>query len=224
MPTIDVDYQALEELIDRRTCRALFGNPQNLQVEALDDTLSLVKAEVKGYNQTDMALNVEMKDTARADLWSAEGLARGLRCYLGLEKGPRNYAIGKSAIVVNVNPLLFNIRPYICCSVIKDIHLTDNVIKGIMHLQDKLDQTNGRSRQKTSIGIYNLDLIKPPIEYTSVLPNEVKFVPLGFNEKMDLNEILKRHPKGVEYGHIAKKNQLYPMLFDGEGKVLSFPQ
>jgi phenylalanyl-tRNA synthetase beta chain len=223
MPTIDVDYQALEDLIDRRTCRALFGNPQNLQLEALDDILSLVKAEVKGYNQTDMALNVEMKDTARADLWSAEGLARGLRCYLGLEKGPRNYTFGKSAIEVNVNPLLFNIRPYICCSVIKDIHLSDAVIKGIMHLQDKLDQTNGRSRQKTSIGIYNLDLIKPPIEYTAVLPSEVKFVPLGFNEKMDLNEILELHPKGVEYGHIVKKNRLYPMLFDGEGKVLSFP-
>ena len=92
-----------------------------------------------------------------------------------------------------------------------------------MHLQDKLDQTNGRSRQKTSIGIYNLDLIKPPIEYTAVFPSEVKFVPLGFNEKMDLNEILERHPKGIEYGHIIKKNQLYPMLFDSEGKVLSFP-
>lgn len=223
MPTIDVDYQALEELIDRSTCRALFGNPQNLQLEALDDTLSLVKAEVKGYNQTDMALNVEMKDTARADLWSAEGLARGLRCYLGLEKGPRNYASGKAALEVNVNQQLYSIRPYICCSVIKDIHLTDNVIKGIMHLQDKLDQTNGRSRQKTSIGIYNLDLIKPPIEYTAVFPSEVKFVPLGFDEKMDLNEILERHPKGVEYGHITKKNQLYPMLFDSEGKVLSFP-
>ena len=223
MPTIDVDYQALEDLIDRRTCRALFGNPQNLQLEALDDILSLVKAEVKGYNQTDMALNVEMKDTARADLWSAEGLARGLRCYLGLEKGPRNYTVGKSAIEVNVNPLLFNIRPHICCSVIKDIHLSDSVIKGIMHLQDKLDQTNGRSRQKTSIGIYNLDLIKPPIEYTAVIPSEVKFVPLGFNEKMDLNEILELHPKGVEYGHIVKKNRLYPMLFDSEGKVLSFP-
>ena len=223
MPTIDVDYQALEDLIDRRTCRALFGNPQNLQLEALDDILSLVKAEVKGYNQTDMALNVEMKDTARADLWSAEGLARGLRGYLGLEKGPRNYTVGKSAIEVNVNPLLFNIRPHICCSVIKDIHLSDAVIKGIMHLQDKLDQTNGRSRQKTSIGIYNLDLIKPPIEYTAVLPSEVKFVPLGFNEKMDLNEILELHPKGIEYGHIVNKNRLYPMLFDSEGKVLSFP-
>ena len=40
---------------------------------------------------------------------------------------------------------------------------------------------------------------------------------------MGLDEILERHPKGVEYGHIVKKNPLYPMLFDSEGKVLSFP-
>ena len=92
-----------------------------------------------------------------------------------------------------------------------------------MHLQDKLDQTYGRNRQKTSIGIYNFDLIKPPIEYTAVKPEEISFVPLGFTEKMSLDEILEKHPKGIEYGQIVKKNPLYPMLFDSEGKVLSFP-
>jgi phenylalanyl-tRNA synthetase beta chain len=46
---------------------------------------------------------------------------------------------------------------------------------------------------------------------------------LGFSEEMGLDEILLRHPKGVEYGSIVKKNPLYPMLFDSEGKVLSFP-
>src|SRR5208283_2778882 len=49
------------------------------------------------------------------------------------------------------------------------------------------------------------------------------FVPLGFTEKMNLNEILDQHPKGIEHGHIVKKNPLYPMLFDSEGKILSFP-
>ena len=34
---------------------------------------------------------------------------------------------------------------------------------------------------------------------------------------------MERHPKGLDYGHIVKKNPLYPMLFDSEGKVLSFP-
>jgi phenylalanyl-tRNA synthetase beta chain len=92
-----------------------------------------------------------------------------------------------------------------------------------MHVQDKLDQTFGRDRQKTSIGIYNFHLITSPIKYTAVKPADVSFVPLGFDEKLTLNEILELHPKGVEYGHIVKKNPLYPLLLDSEGKILSFP-
>jgi phenylalanyl-tRNA synthetase beta chain len=214
MPTIDVDYFELERLL---------GVQLNGDMEKLDELLAYVKGEVKAFDQKEGSVSVEMKDTARADLWSVEGLSRALQGYLNHAKGLKQYTLGQSAIEVNVNPKLFNIRPYICCSIVKDIHLTDNIIKGIMHLQDKLDQTYGRNRQKTSIGIYNLDLIKPPIEYTAVTPNKVKFVPLGFSEKMTLDQILEHHPKGLEYGHIVKKNPLYPMLFDSEGKVLSFP-
>ena len=214
MPTIDVDYPELERLLNVKL---------NGDMAKLDDILAYVKAEVKGFNEKECTVTIEMKDTNRPDLWSVEGLSRGLQGYLNHTKGIRQYSVGKSEIEVNVNPKLYNIRPYICCSIIKDIHLSDTTIKGIMHLQDKLDQTNGRSRQKTSIGIYNLDLIKPPIEYTAVKPLDVSFVPLGFTEKMGLNEILERHPKGIEYGQIVNKNPLYPMLFDSEGKVLSFP-
>ena len=223
MPTVDIEYRELEKLVDVKTCRAMFGNPENIDIEKLDEVLSLVKGEVKVYSKNEATLSVEMKDTNRADLWSTEGLARSLRCYLGLEKGLKQYTIGKPVVEVNVNGKLFNIRPFIACSVLKDIHLTDTMIRGLMHLQDKLDQTYGRNRQKTSIGIYNYHLIKPPIEYTAVKPADVSFVPLGFTEKINLNEILDRHPKGIEYGHIVKKNPLYPMLFDSEGKILSFP-
>ena len=214
MPTIDVDYVELERLL---------GVALNSDMVKLDEILAFVKGEVKTFDQKEGSVSIEMKDTARADLWSVEGLSRALRGYLNRSKGLQQYAVGKSAVEVNVDAKLFNIRPYICCSIIKSIHLSDKVIKGIMHLQDKLDQTHGRSRQKTSIGIYNLDLIKPPIEYTAVKPDEVEFVPLGFSEKMSLDEILEQHPKGVEYSHIVKKNLLYPMLLDSEGKVLSFP-
>jgi phenylalanyl-tRNA synthetase beta chain len=214
MPTIDVDYPELERLLNVKL---------NGDMAKLDDILAYVKAEVKGFNEKECTVSIEMKDTNRPDLWSVEGLSRALQGYLNHRKGITQYSVGKSAIEVNVNPQLYNIRPYICCSIIKEIHLSDTTIKGIMHLQDKLDQTNGRSRQKTSIGIYNLDLIKQPIEYTSVKPADVSFVPLGFTEKMGLDEILERHQKGIEYGQIVKKNPLYPMLLDSEGKVLSFP-
>ena len=52
----------------------------------------------------------------------------------------KEYVAGQSIIEINVSPKLSTIRPYICCSSIKEIHLSDAIIKGIMHLQDKLDQ------------------------------------------------------------------------------------
>jgi phenylalanyl-tRNA synthetase beta chain len=214
MPTIDINYTDLQQLLKVEL---------NGDMDKLDDILSYVKAEVKGYDQKENAVTVEFKDTNRPDLWSIEGLSRALRGYLGQEKGIKSYSIGKSNVEVKVNAKIYGIRPYICCAVVKGIHLSDEIIKGIMHLQEKLDQTNGRNRQKTSIGIYNLDLIKAPILYTAVKPSEVSFVPLGLLEKMKLDEVLEKHPKGQEYGHIVKKHALYPMLYDSEGKVLSFP-
>ena len=92
-----------------------------------------------------------------------------------------------------------------------------------LHLQDKLDQTYGRSRQKTSIGVYDFDLVAPPLSYTVAKPSAFSFVPLGFSEKMTLAQILELHPKGQEYGHIVKKHNVYPILLDAEQKVLSFP-
>lgn len=214
MPTIDVNYRELEHLL---------GIDLSGDMEKLDEIISYVKAEVKGFVEKENTITIEFKDTNRPDLWSVEGLSRALRGYLGQEKGIKKYSLGQSDVEVNVDAKIFDIRPYICCSVVRDIHLSDEVIKGIMHLQEKLDQTSGRNRQKTSIGIYNLDLIKPPIRYTAVKPSEVSFVPLGFNEKMNLDKVLERHPKGQEYGHIVKRHPLYPMLFDSEDHVLSFP-
>ncbi len=214
MPTIDVNYVELQHLLNINLSDDL---------DKLDEILVNIKGEVKAFDQKANSLSIEMKDTNRPDLWSIEGLIRGLRGYINQEKGIKSYNLNESTVQVNVDADLYSIRPFIGCSIIKDIHLSDDVIKGIMHLQDKLDQTHGRSRQKSSIGIYNLDLIKPPIEYTAVKASEVKFVPLGFNEKMELNEILEQHPKGIEYGHIVKKNSLYPLLSDSEGNILSFP-
>ena len=214
MPTIDVEYQELERLLGLE----LQGN-----MARLDEILAYIKGEVKLYSEREGVVSIEMKDTNRPDLWSVEGLSRALRGYLNQQKGFKQYAAGKPAIEVNVNAKLYNIRPFICCSVVKDIQLTDPIIRGLMHLQDKMDKTYGRSRQKTSIGIYNIDLITPPLEYTVAKPKEVSFVPLGFTEKMNLAEILKRHPKGIEYGDIVKKHLVYPMLFDSKGNVLSFP-
>ncbi|MEM4733462.1 MAG: phenylalanine--tRNA ligase subunit beta, partial [Candidatus Bathyarchaeia archaeon] len=214
MPTIDVDCTELERLL---------GWSWHGDIEKLDELLAFVKAEVKLYSKQENVVSIELKDTNRPDLWSVEGLARVLRGFLNLEKGPRSYEVNPPVLDVHVDTRLSDIRPFICCAVIKDVKLTDTIIRGLMHLQDKLDQTYGRSRQKTSIGLYDYDLISPPLKYAVTEPDAIRFVPLGFKETLSLAEILEQHPKGLEYGHIVKKHSMYPILLDSKQKVLSFP-
>jgi phenylalanyl-tRNA synthetase beta chain len=192
-------------------------------VENINDVLAFVKGEVKLFDEKEGVMSVEIKDTNRPDVWSVEGLARALRGFLGLEEGLKQYMVCKPLIDVYVDSRLENIRRYIGCSVVKNVRLTDTVIRGLMHLQDKLDQSYGRSRQRTSIGLYDFNLITPPLHYTVAKPADVSFVPLAFDQKMSLKEILTKHPKGLEYGHIVSKHPVYPILLDDDHKVLSFP-
>ena len=214
MPTIDVDYVEFERMLGLELKRDL---------EKVNDVLALAKGEVKVFDEKSGLMSVEIKDTNRADLWSIEGLVRALRGFLGFEKGLRRYVVGSPLAEVYVDERLGNIRPYIGCSVVKDVRLTDPIIRGMMQLQDKLDHTYGRNRCRTSIGLYDFDLTRQPLSYTVAKPGEVSFVPLGFDRNLNLGEILREHPKGVEYGSIVSGHPVYPILFDGEKKVLSFP-
>ncbi len=214
MPTIEVDYRDLEEML---------GTELHGDLDRLNDLLGFAKGEVKFFDEEEGLMNVEIKDSNRPDMWNVEGLARTLRSFLGLEKGLKAYTVDKPLVEVNVDPRLKGIRSYIGCSTVKNVELTDTVIRGLMHLQDKLDQSYGRNRQRTSIGLYDFSLITQPLQYTVADPTEISFVPLGSEDRMNLKQILERHPKGLEYGHIVKKHPVYPILLDSEGKVLSFP-
>src|SRR3990170_3919544 len=174
MPTIDVDCAEFERLLSW-TWQG--------DMDKLNWLLAFVKSEVKLYNEPEGSLSIEIKDTNRPDLWGVEGLARALRGFLNIAKGPKTYAIRKPIVDVKVDSRLKKIRPFIGCAIIKNVKLTDTIIRGLMHLQDKLDQTYGRNRQKTSIGLYDFSLITPPLDYTVATPEEISFAPLGFTER-----------------------------------------
>jgi phenylalanyl-tRNA synthetase beta chain len=192
-------------------------------MDEINEILAYVKGEVKLFDEKEGVMSVEIKDTNRPDTWNIEGLTRALRGFLGIEQGLKEYVVGKPIVEVYVDRRLENIRPYIGCSVVKNVKLTDTIITGLMHLQDKLDQSYGRNRQRTSIGLYDFDLIKSPLHYTVARPTEISFVPLAFDEKLTLKEILTKHPKGLEYGHIVSRHAVYPILLDDNHNVLSFP-
>ena len=213
MPTVELNREDLESLLGMRL-------PED--VEELNEILAYVKGEVKGLDYEE--IRVELKDSNRADIWSAEGLARALRGFLGLEEGLKEYRVaGSSGVEVYVNPRLKDIRPYIGCAVVKDVKLTDAAIRQIMRFQDKMDQTYGRNRRRTSIGLYEFDLVKPPLHFTVAKPKEISFVPLEFDEELTLEEILEKHPKGRDYGHIVRQFPVWPIFMDSENHVLSFP-
>jgi phenylalanyl-tRNA synthetase beta chain len=200
---------------------SLLGIELPRDFEGLNEIFSLVKGEVTRLEGDE--LSIEIKDSNRPDLWSAEGISRALKALMDLGK-PRKYFIaGSSGVTVLVDSRLEGIRPYIGCAVLRSITLNDAAIKGLMHLQDKLDGSYGRGRKKTSIGLYDFDLINPPIYYEVSGPDETAFIPLGFDENLTLSEILERHPKGIQYGHIVKPYEAWPILKDSKGSVLSFP-
>lgn len=221
MVTITVNRKDLSELVGRKL-------PQDL--DKLTEILSYLKCEASHPGPSvqegigDEEVNIEQKETNRPDLWSTEGIARGLRGVLGVQVGLQKYQVqAKSGVQVQVDKRLKEIRPYIACVVAKGLRLNDTIIRGLVQLQEKLDSTYGRKRKRSSIGLYDFDLIKPPISYEVAGPDEIRFVPLDSSTPMTLREILVKHPKGVEYGHIVKEHKVWPILLDSRRDVLSFP-
>jgi len=213
MPTVEVEREDLQSLL---------GIVLPTNIEELNDILSYLKGDVKHLDSREV--HIELKDSNRADIWGVEGVARALRGILNQEKGLKNYYIAdRSGVEIYVDSRLKDIRPYIGCAVVKGVKLTDSAIRQAMRFQDKMDQTYGRNRRKTSIGLYDFDLITPPLYYKVAKPREVSFVPLEFEEELTLEEILERHPKGIEYGHIVRSYPVWPILVDSQDNVLSFP-
>lgn len=157
----------------------------------------------------------------RPDLYSIFGLSRAIRQFKFHEK--RDYRVKKTNISLIVDKSVLDVRPYIGAAVIKNIELDDAGIKDIMDLQEKLHLTVGRNRKKIAIGIHDLDRVRPPFKYAAYHPDAISFIPLGYDVKMNLNEILKNHPKGIEYGDLLKNFDKYPVITDADGNVLSFP-
>jgi phenylalanyl-tRNA synthetase beta chain len=71
--------------------------------------------------------------------------------------------------------------------------------------------------------VHNYEPVFPPFTYKAVDPTTVQFIPLQKTEHMTLQEILKRHEKGIDYAHILEGYELYPLIIDKNNNVLSFP-
>ncbi|MFW9830635.1 MAG: phenylalanine--tRNA ligase subunit beta [Candidatus Thorarchaeota archaeon] len=206
--------------VDVRLSDLLELTGRNLSLQELEDVLFLLKCEIDHIEDDVVTIEV---NPDRVDMLSVEGIARALRGFLEIETGAPEYKVQKSNWQAIVDPSVAGIRPYLACGIVRNLALNDNLIAEFMQLQERLTSTFGRNRKRTSIGLYVLDLITPPVYYRTAPPKDIKFVPLEFHKALTANQILMEHPKGQEFGNIIKDYPRYPVLLDAQDRVLSLP-
>ena len=211
MPVINFKYGDLCSLLG-----------QSVPQEVLVERIPLIGADMHDTEGDSDDMSVEFFPD-RPDLFSVEGLARGLRAFLDITPGITEYSSVKGSIHVKVEDSVMSVRPCFSCAVIRNIDVTDDLIRSMMELQEKLHLTIGRKRSKLAIGIHDLDKVAPPFVYKAVSPKEVRFIPLTCTEEMDLDQILRSHTKGIEYADLLKGKEKYPIILDKNKNVLSFP-
>lgn len=210
MPTIEVSYQDICSLIGQTIPKKEFQ----------EKAVLFAKGEIDEWEGD--SLKIDIKDTNRPDLWSAEGIAREIQGRYG-NPGLPEYSVKKSDLKVIVDKKMKNIRPCTVCAVVKNLKITEHVLSQIIQLQEKVSISFGRNRKEVAIGIYDLCKIKPPIKFTAFKPDQLKFTPLDFKEELTLKEILEKHPKGKEYGFLLSGLSEYPIFIDSANEVLSMP-
>jgi len=209
MPSITVSYRDFCKLLGRRIgLKKLLGHLVMIGIDITEAAGDELKLEV-AHN--------------RPDLLSPEGVARVLKGFLGIEIGLPSYEPSASGVMVQVDRSVKPIRPFIAAGVVTKVKLIDEIVASLMQVQEKLHASLCRNRRRGSIGVYDLDTIEPPVRYTTTLPDGIRFVPLEFNRELTPAQILREHPKGIEYGSITRGWSRYPLLVDSRGVVLSIP-
>ncbi len=212
MPSVQFSLADLEVLL---------GKPVPRDREDLNEILAFVKGDVESLEGD--AASIEVKDSNRPDIWSVEGIARALRYQLGIGRTNPISVAGKSSLKVVIDKRVKPIRPFISVAIVKGLCPSEDALKGWISLQEKLDLTYGRKRKRASIGLYQADMVESPLSYTVADPDKTSFAPLGSETNSSLREIVKDHPKGSEYGDIISRFDEWPLLVDGEDKILSLP-
>ena len=218
MPKIDAPEKLFFSLLGKK-----------MTDDELSDIFPVAKAELDGHDKEHGVIKIELNDTNRPDLWSPMGVSRALRTYMTGEIpyydffSTKDEAKDSDGREIIDDESAIGIRDFsigFCC---RGVTVDDDLLTSLIQSQEKLCFNFGRKRKTIAMGIYRSELINYPVHYAAVDPDKTKFVPLGMTEELSLREILSKHPKGKEYGHIVSSYDKFPYLYDDKGETLSFP-
>ncbi len=209
MPTVELSLKDFSQLLGK-----------NVSLAEFKELVLFAKGEVDAV-EGDL-VKVDVKDTNRPDLWSAEGIAREIKGQIGKEKGIPKYGVKKSGAKASVDLKLKGIRPKAAYAVVKNVKVNDELIRQMVQLQEKICLTFGRKRKEVAVGIFDFDKVHGNVKYFAAEPS-TEFIPLDFSSPMGLREIMLKHPKGKEYGKLIEGFEKFPLLVDEKNEVLSLP-
>ncbi len=209
MPTVEFSFSELQEFLGKR-----------FKPEELKDKISMLGVDLEKIDNEKVVMEIFPN---RPDLLSIEGFSRALKGVLDIEHGLKEYLLKESNVKLFVDDSVKNVRPYVVAAVVKNVSIDEPFLLSLMDIQEKLHMTHGRNRRKVAIGIHDLSKIEQPFTYKAVKPSEISFVPLDMRDKMNLSEILAKHPKGRDYAFTLDGKEKYPIILDKNKNVLSFP-
>ena len=222
MPKIEVNEKLFFNLLETK-----------YDYDTLEEKLTCAKAELdekadESLPENERTIKIELNDTNRPDLWSTAGVARQLRQKNGGKTADYSKFLSSKGNlkdygnrVVNVEPGLEEVRPYMTAFVISGKPIDEPMLLDIIQTQEKLCWNYGRKRRSISMGVYRSAQIEWPVKYHPVDPDKTSFVPLACEEKMTCRQILTDHPKGKEFGWILKDAKVFPLLSDAKGETMS---
>jgi phenylalanyl-tRNA synthetase beta chain len=176
----------------------------------------------------------------RYDLLCIEGISRALRIFLEKEQNPQYKAVkAEKPLMMVQDRSTFGIRPFVCCAVLRNLNMTQQVYNSFLDLQDKLHFNIGRRRTLVAIGTHDLDNIQGPFKYTALPYDKINFVPLFEEKSFNVDELFHHYRDVKEQSHLkpyidiaadAQQDRvakgealLHPVILDATGQVLSLP-
>lgn len=209
MPTVTLNRKEVETILGKK-----------LSDDVLKDRISMLGTDLESLTKD--SIEVEIFPN-RPDMLSEQGFGRALASFIGTKPGLREYKINTSSYTVTIDPTVKKVRPHTSCAVVKGLQLTDEKIRQIIQIQEKLHITYGRNRAKVAIGVYPCEKIAFPITFFGAKPRDIQFTPLGLQKELTALQILSQHPAGRNYGHLLEGEKIFPFFKDAKNNILSMP-
>ena len=219
----------------RDLCRVI---GRDVPLETLATRMPMMGGDLDKADATADAITIEWFPN-RPDLLVLEGTGRALRAFLDAKPGLPQYTVGKAQTELKVDASVAAVRPYAALCFVRNVPFDEEYVQLVIDAQEKLTFSPGRRRRKVAIGIHDAGGLRGPFTYTAVGPKDKPFVPLNETRPMTPEQILKEHPKGIEYGHLldtaaapragaaaapaAPGGRRFPVFLDGAGEVISMP-